>query len=273
MIPIACLLVYLIKPTYFEPASHRNDKMMETSDDNALKSPTDAKSRLIYVGAYLGVNFVAGVVSLFFDEYIVSELMLASISSLLFVVFIYIKTTAELKSRAKKWLNWKSTLIFSAVISIGMIAYSVVTNLNGIENTLLFPGVRISWWIPYFTVTIAVQMVCNILFIRFLFADTLDQQYVLKFRLKEMIFNGLLMAGISLLFWFWGWSATFNIEMIGISLYLIPVTAFGMFIAFMIFDGISQIFETLTKSVVLGGIALGLIISMFVGASSLIFFY
>ncbi|MHA1819870.1 MAG: alpha/beta hydrolase family protein, partial [Promethearchaeota archaeon] len=127
---------------------------------------------------YFILQFIAGIIArLFIHEYILTELFVPAIFSLLYIVFIkwaYLKANNDFSvsnpyNLNKYYPKLKINVIWTACILISLYFVLIFTNLNYVEDAILVAGVRLGWWTPFFATTLTISALSNWYLIMFLF--------------------------------------------------------------------------------------------------------
>ncbi|MHA1897196.1 MAG: alpha/beta hydrolase family protein [Promethearchaeota archaeon] len=277
--------------------------IMENSSLKHLKYPKTLTLLIYFISL-----FMAGSFSIMLHNYLANRLFLTAIFSgiflyVLFFRFLFPSSEAKnyLKSRLVKLVGDKKGILVGIVILSGVIAWFFISSSPHIENAVLIPGGRITWWIPFISLYIGCQMFINIILIRYLIGtfkteEELNYFKALKKEHDRDVQNGSLLKTrlklfgkyslepfIQLLLTALGY-LIFLIYLLGKSYIIIPAwfsfnlelvstlsIVFGLY--FFLSDIIIIILERLTKSLLPGLIISSLILPIAIGASHLVFFY
>ncbi len=160
-------------------------------------------------------------------------------------------------------------------MSLGLGFYFIISSSPTLENATIYPGARVTWWIPYMTAYLTLFLAGIYILIRLIWGDPFHQSAIPKgkayFR-EILLFSGFATFGM-VIFTIWHPLATLSIPVWGItgSLVLSLMAIFGgLFLFFGIFYGFTI---KITKTPIPGAMLLGLIVAIFAGGGSLIFFY
>ncbi|MBD3350445.1 MAG: alpha/beta fold hydrolase [Candidatus Lokiarchaeota archaeon] len=275
---IACFFVmvlfgcstYLIKPKIYQTTL---PKYLTRSFDGVHESKIPRETwyhKLLLILAYLGMNGVAFLIIELFPIYSLNDMMVTAVLSTIFVVVIYHFGSPADKRNIYRWVNPKVAFVWIFGIVGSLTFYAIFPNLPIIEDNILVAGVRLTWFTPFYTTAIAVQLIANILFIRYMFfrrksADELT--YI------EPILNGALLFAGTIILLSRDWPTYLIIPNYNITLYFVPMLAIGFGLGFFGFNFLARYLYKFSKTLVVGSILSGLIPAMFVGTSFITFIY
>jgi dienelactone hydrolase len=287
LIVVVNSIIYFIKPSLYDSKwinarkDVREKPESPLSQVNSVITKGNGVSRRFWgnklqvLGVYILIQFLSGVIAVTIQSYIVTELMVAGITSLVFVYYVYKNAEERVRIQIATWVNLKTAIIWIVTITGCLMIWLLFTNIPTVEDSLLLTGARIAWWPPYFISCITIQMVSTILFARYLLVKKTDtiRNFQKHPRVLEMFVVGVITFVSLMLFWFWGWFGFFKWDMINLQIFIIPVVAGAIAAVFLVFDLLSQLLEKSGKTVVLAPLIAGITMGILIGASSLILFY
>ena len=266
LIFIIPLSIYLIKPEIFKTKKDREIEgdLEENKDLNKNRPPTKEEQVKIIIGFVL-LQVIALIISLFIvKDDIITELMIPAVFGMAYVIFLYhYKFPKQTQEWSKQSINPKVGGIFIISTIIAMTIYHIIPNLPLVEQSMLFFGVRVTWFFPYIIALITVAFMSNVFLIRYL----LSGKDFRKTRILEPFLNGLLMLTSLVIFLYWDLDA----DLFGIPMAIIII--FGVFLVFLIMDIIGQISEMALKTMIIVPILLTLIIALVVLSNYEIFYF
>lgn len=273
IILIIPLALVVIKPNFMQKYLSKKEKT-EFVHQN-VSTEWNQKTKVLCAFGYIGTFFVSGVIALLISNYIVTELMLVSLTTILYLIIISKYRQKQflhdyLVDQYKSELNIRNGFVWITAFVIGLGSYVLITSNTMVEDATFVPGARRSWWLVLLIAFLTTQLIINVIFIRSLL-DKPIQGFIN--RLKEVLLSGILTAFGLVLFFVWSYDAIIKIPTWGINYTLSVIVAvlFGVF--FLVSDLIIQISEYFTKSIIPGALAMAVIIPFFIGETSLIFFY
>jgi len=271
LIFIIPLSLYLIKPELFETKKDREIEgefksmgVNENESINDREPPTKEEKIKVLIGFVL-LQIIALVVSLFLvRDDILTELMIPAVLGMICVLVLYhYKFPKKTQEWCKQSFNPKVGAIFIISTIIAMSIYHIIPNLPFIEQSMLFFGVRVTWFFPYFVALITIAFMSNVFLVRYLLSGT-DFR---KTRILEPFLNGLLMLTSILIFLSWDLGA----DLFGIPLAIIII--FAVLVVFIVMDILGQIAELTMKTMVIVPILVSLITALVVLSNYDIFYF
>ncbi len=275
-------LIYLVKPNAFrtkvveQKAAQVESNGLRVQDGAPAlpwNGPTWLREHRLpkLVGLYFLMQFAAGVIAWVTPGYIVSQLGISAIATFVLVLLMMKWNKPAGADIFIKVVNPNATIAWVVSIAGGMSLYFLIPAIPALEDATLAVGPRITWWVPFITAVLALHLVTVILFARI---ALFEKRIKVGAWFKEMLVCGLLFGSGFFVFAFWTWDTILTMPFLGgITLYVIPVISLIFCVGFAIVDLITHLLEFVTKTAVTGAIMLGLAVSIFVGASSLILFY
>ncbi len=274
-------IIYLVKPGAFRTKQEEPKEIQIDSNGLRLQNgeaampwngPTWlAKNRLPkLLGIYFVLQFAAGVVAWLTPGYIVNQLGISAIATFVLVLLMMKWTKPAGADIFLRVVNPNAGIAWVVSIAGGMSLYFLIPAIPALEDATLAVGPRITWWVPFITTVLALHLITVILFSRIAFSGKHNKAGAW---FKEMAICGVLFGGGFYVFAFWTWDTILRMPFLaGITLPIIPVISLIFCVGFAAVDLVTHLLEFVTKTAVTGAIILGLAVSMFVGASSLIYF-
>ncbi len=151
---------------------------------------------------------------------------------------------------------------------IAMYVYQILPGLPIIENNILYPGVRLTWYVPYLTTGIMILILSNILFLRFLFVGKKRPK---NMKFKEASLSGFLVFISYMVLMSNNMPTILTIPIIRIEIPMVPTLSLGFGLLYMGFSAMTQFLSKYSKTLVTGALLSGIIFSFFFGASQATF--
>ena len=268
MVLIGCT-TYLVRPKVFslwQPPSL--DEQRPGVDGRINRN--DPKTMLMIGSGYVLLRGLAFVLTLIFPMYFLSEMMVTGVLSGVYVGFLYFYSTRDEKRDVYAWINPKVALIWVIGIAACLQFYSIIPRIGAVEDRILVTGVRITWFVPFFTGAVTIQVLCNMLFLRFMYHGRRDYQH---FATGESFLNGTVVFLSTVVLLSRSIPEVIIIPYFSISLPIVPLIAIGYFLAFTGFNALSRWIFHYTNTLVPGAILGGLIPSLILGMSGIMFVY
>lgn len=269
MVLIGCT-TYLVTPRVFSLWIPPNLEEDRPSGIDGRIDRNKKKNLFLISAGYVLLRGLAFIFTMIVPMYFLSELMVTAVLSAIYVTILYIYSTREEKRDVYRWINPKVALIWIIGIVVCLQLYSILPRLHAIEDRTLVTGARLTWFVPFFTTAIVLQVLCNMLFLRFMFHGRKDYR---RMAWTEAFLNGLIVFLSQTLMLSRSIPEVMIIPYFGISVPIVPLIAFGYFISFMIYNSMARFFSRFTNTLVPGAILGGLLPTLFLGMSGIMFIY
>lgn len=227
--------------------------------------------KLFLFFTYIGINGLVYLIIRLFSLSIVNNIMVIAIFSFIYIVLIYHFGGSPADQRNfYRWINPKVAFIWIISIVVSMYIYQILPGLPIIENNILYAGVRLTWYVPFYTTAIMILVVSNILFIRFLFVGKKRPK---NMKFKEASLNGVIVLISYVVLLSKNFPTNFIVPIIRIEISVVPLLAVGYGILFMGFSALTQFLSQYSKTLIAGALLSGIIFALFLAASQVTFIY
>ncbi|MHA1340090.1 MAG: alpha/beta hydrolase family protein [Promethearchaeota archaeon] len=224
--------------------------------------------KFILILSYFSLNGIVLLILEFFPTYATNDMFFTGFLSTIYVVILYYLGSPADKRNLYRWINPKVSIIWLIAIIGSLTFYSILPTIDYIEDRIILPGIRITWYVPTLTAAIALQIISNMLFIRFLFVW---EKRINEIALFEASINGLFVGASTFVLLSRNLPAVLILPMFNFTFYVAPLFGLLYGIGFFLFTLLTRVIYLLTKTITTGAILCGLIISMSIGMSTLTF--
>lgn len=235
------------------------------------------KEKLLWIVIYWGIWLLAGLIGNQISLFIFSKLLFGGLSvSVVFILLWWRQSHAgglreQSTQIVKESLNLHTGLLYITAIGLSTFLYIWITGSPQIEDVLLVPGGRRTYWIIVIAFAFMIQLITNILFIRLLFPTHLQMKHQSLTMLREGLYNGILYAVGILLFFIWDDQIIVHINVLHLDVPLRVTLAIGLGVVFCIYNLIIWMVERMLKSILPAAFVLTLVIGLGIAASNLVF--